>query len=96
MADVSESAINNISVKLREWVHDVNNALFVSKGFLEELNDEVAEKKYILPDYDHENFADMLQTVMKNVDKIDQSLHKLKKFSKEELFEILGVPKPGS
>jgi hypothetical protein len=94
MADIPESAILMISTRLREWIHDVNNALFVTKGFLEELNEDIKESRYKDPEYDHENLADMVTTVARNIEKIDQNLAKLRKFAKEEVFDNTGVSRP--
>jgi hypothetical protein len=93
-AQTTENIVNMISVQLRELVHDINNALFVAKGFLEELNEDTREKRYLDPQFDHENFFDMVTTITRNVEKIDQILIKLRKFSKEEIFDKTGVPKP--
>ncbi|KAB8030002.1 hypothetical protein [Fluviispira multicolorata] len=88
-----ESIVNMVSLRLRELIHDINNALFVTKGFLEELGEDVTEKKYLDPKFDHENFVDMISTITRNVEKIDQNLIKLRKFAKEEVFEKTGVTK---
>ncbi|BBH53613.1 hypothetical protein [Fluviispira sanaruensis] len=88
-----EAIVNMVSLRLREIIHDINNALFVTKGFLEELSDDVKEKKYTDPKFDHENFNDMISTISRNVEKIDQNLIKLRKFAKEEVFEKTGVTK---
>ncbi|WP_186646840.1 hypothetical protein [Fluviispira vulneris] len=88
-----EAIVNMVSLRLREIIHDINNALFVTKGFLEELSDDVKEKKYADPKFDHENFNDMIATISRNVEKIDQNLIKLRKFAKEEVFEKTGVTK---
>jgi hypothetical protein len=89
-----EEVVEMVSVRLREIVHDINNALFVTKGFLEEISEDIRDKKYLTPNYDHENFGDMLATVTRNADKIDQNLNILRKFAKEEIFDKSGVPKP--
>ena len=90
----SEEVVEMVSVRLREIVHDINNALFVTKGFLEELAEDIKDKKYVQPNFDHENFGDMLATVTRNADKIDANLNILRKFAKEEIFDKSGVPKP--
>ena len=89
----SEEIVNMVSVRLREIAHDINNALFVTKGFLDELTDDVKSKKYLEANYDHENFGDMLATVIRNTNKIELNLDKLRKFAKEDIFENSGVPK---
>ena len=88
-----EIIVNMVSVRLREMIHDINNALFVTKGFLEELSEDITNKQYMKPDFDHENFSDMITTINRNVEKIDQNLVKLRKFAKEEVFEKSGVSK---
>lgn len=89
-----DAAVLMVSARLREWIHEVNNALFITKGFLEEISGEVGEKNYLQDSFDHENFLDMLQTVSRSVDRIDLNLQKLRKFAKEELFDSTGVKRP--
>lgn len=89
-----EVIVNMVSLHLRELIHDINNALFVAKGFLEELSEDTREKRYMDPSFDHENFSDMVVTINRNVEKIDQNLIKLRKFAKEEIFDKTGVTKP--
>ena len=88
MSQTNENLAPLVSSRLREWIHDVNNALFVTKGFLEEIEEEVKCKGYQTEDFDHENFVDMLSTVLRNVEKIDRNLQKLRKYAKEEIFEL--------
>jgi uncharacterized protein YbcV (DUF1398 family) len=33
--ETSENVVLMISARLREWIHEVNNALFITKGFRE-------------------------------------------------------------
>jgi hypothetical protein len=89
-----EEAVLMVSSRLREWIHEVNNALFITKGFLEEISGEVEEKNYLQDSFDHENFIDMLQTVGRSVERIDQNLQKLRRFAKEEIFDGTGVTRP--
>ena len=89
-----EVIVNMVSLHLRELIHDVNNALFVAKGFLEELNEDTQSKRYMDPSFDHENFQDMVSTITRNIDKIDTNLLKLRKFAKEDIFDKTGVPRP--
>ncbi len=88
-----EQVVNLVSDKLREIIHEMNNALFVAKGFLEDLSDDVKEKRYQANDYDHENFVDMIATINRNTEKVNDNLNKLRKFAKEDLFELTGVHK---
>jgi hypothetical protein len=90
----ADEVVNMVSNRLREIIHDMNNALFVTKGFIEELAEDVNSKKYLESNYDHENMADMLSTIFRNADKVDQNLNKLRKFAKDEIFELTGVTKP--
>jgi nitrogen fixation/metabolism regulation signal transduction histidine kinase len=92
MSESPESLVPRISVHLREWIHEVNNALFVTKGFLEEIQADVQDRNYESGDFDHDNFNDMLKTIVRNVERIDQNLQKLRKYAKQDLFEISGVP----
>jgi len=94
MAQVSEQVIHALSGKLREWVHDVNNALFVSRGFIEEIQEDVVSQNYTQPDFDHENLKDMMEAVARNLNRIDKSLQKLRKISKEDIFDLSGLPRP--
>lgn len=97
MSETPESvdgAVLLVSARLREWIHEVNNALFITKGFLEEISGEVEEKNYLQDSFDHENFVDMLQTVERSVERIDQNLQKLRRFAKEEIFDTTGVKRP--
>jgi hypothetical protein len=94
MSEPSESLVPRISVHLREWIHEVNNALFVTKGFLEEIQADVQDKNYESDGFDHENFNDMLKTIVRNVERIDQNLQKLRKYAKQDIFDISGVPPP--
>lgn len=91
-----EDVVNMVSTRLREIIHDMNNALFVTKGFIEELSDDVKAKKYLESNYDHENISDMVATISRNAEKIDMNLNKLRKFAKEEIFEKSGVAKPAA
>ena len=87
----TEVVVRMVSDRLREIVHDMNNALFITKGFIEELSEEVKEKKYLETNYDHENIADMVSIIARNADKVDENLTKLRKFSKEDIFDETGV-----
>ena len=89
-----DGAVLMVSGRLREWIHEVNNALFITKGFLEEISGEVEEKNYLQDSFDHENFVDMLQTVGRSVERIDMNLQKLRRFAKEEIFDATGVTRP--
>jgi len=89
-----EAIVNMVSLHLRELIHDVNNALFVAKAFLEELNEDTQGKKYMDPGFDHENFSDMVTTINRNIEKIDNNLVKLRKFAKEDIFDKTGVARP--
>lgn len=94
MNDLPEILVPKISAHLREWIHEVNNALFVTKGFLEEIQIDIQDRTYLDQNYDHENLSDMLKTIVRNVEKMDQNLQKLRKFAKQEIFEISGQNPP--
>lgn len=91
MAEVTEDVINSLSGRLREWVHEVNNAVFVARGFLEEIQEEIQSRNYQKNDFDHENLVDMIETVGRNVERIDTNLQKLRKLAKEDIFVISGL-----
>lgn len=89
--ETSENIVKMVSTRLREVVHDMNNALFVTKGFLEELVEDIKSRRYTEDNFDHENLSDMIETITRNIDKVDQNLNKIRKFAKEEIFEKTGV-----
>lgn len=73
----------NANQKVREWLHSASNALFIARGFLEELECEVHESNNAT--IDSQNVLKTLQAVLRNVDKIDSSLQNLRQFAKQEL-----------
>lgn len=89
----TEDIVNMVSERLREIIHDMNNALFVTKGFLGELSEDIQSKNYLESNFDHENMADMMATVLRNAEKLDQNVNKLRTFAKDELFELTAVSK---
>lgn len=96
MGESTETAVLMVSSRLREWIHDVNNALFIAKEYLEEIQSEVTSGNVRNPQFDHEAFADLVSTVARNVGRIEQNLQQLRMYAKEELFEQAGVEKPKS
>lgn len=87
-------AVGQISLRLREWIHEVNNALFITKGFLEEIESDTKSKAYLKPHFDHENFREMVDTVARSVERLDRSVQKLRKYAREEVFSEAGVQPP--
>ncbi|MEY4064452.1 MAG: hypothetical protein RIR26_660 [Pseudomonadota bacterium] len=94
MQQESQEAVGYISNRLREWIHEVNNALFITKGFLEEIEADAKSKAYLKPHYDHDNFREMIETVGRSVDRIERSVQKLRKYAKEEVFRETGLEIP--
>lgn len=94
MIQESNLTVGQISQRLREWIHEVNNALFITKGFLEEIESDSKTRAYMKPHFDHENFVDMIDTVLRSVDRIDRNVQKLRKYAREDLFHESGVPRP--
>lgn len=96
MTENRENTALMVSARLREWIHDVNNALFIAKGYLEELQDEITSQSYLQPDFDHENFAEMIETVARSVGRIDGNLIKLRNYAKDDVFEQAGIKNRGA
>ncbi|MEY2987758.1 MAG: hypothetical protein RJB13_1279 [Pseudomonadota bacterium] len=94
MSQEPVQAVGQISLRLREWIHEVNNALFITKGFLEEIEADTKTRAYLKPHFDHENFRDMVDTVARSVDRLDRSVQKLRKYAREEVFNEAGVEPP--
>lgn len=94
MSQEPAQAAGQISIRLREWIHEVNNALFITKGFLEEIEADTKTRDYLKPHFDHDNFRDMVDTVARSVDRLDRSVQKLRKYAREEVFNDAGVEPP--
>lgn len=94
MTQESRQAVGQISIRLREWIHEVNNALFITKGFLEEIESDAKTHAYLKPNFDHNNFNDMIETVVRSVDRLDRSIQKLRRYAKEEVFRETGIDAP--
>ncbi|MEN9811134.1 MAG: hypothetical protein RLZZ488_2701 [Pseudomonadota bacterium] len=86
--------VGQISHRLREWIHDVNNALFITKGFIEEIEADAKSRSYLKPHFDHDNFLEMIETVVRSVDRLDRNVQKLRKYAREDLFVESGVERP--
>jgi hypothetical protein len=88
-----EFIVSFVTQSLRELIHDMNNSIFIARGFIEEIGEEIRSKEYKNETFDDENFSDMISTVERNIHKIDAHLAKLRKFTKEDIFEQSGVDK---
>lgn len=86
--------VGQISHRLREWIHEVNNALFITKGFIEEIESDAKSRSYLKPHFDHDNFLEMIETVVRSVDRLDRNVQKLRKYAREDLFVESGVERP--
>lgn len=78
--------IDLVSGHLRENVHDINNALFVTKGFVEELAHEIHSDGFMGPEFDREGFRDMFEAIVRNVAKLDRCIQGLRDFAKAGIF----------
>jgi signal transduction histidine kinase len=95
VSNLSADEIAKISKHLREWIHDINNALFVVSGNVQELQEEISQKTYLRSDFDHEGFCEIVQAANRGVVRFQESLQLLRTFAKVELFENAGLPPPG-
>lgn len=91
MVQESQQEVGQISVRLREWIHEVNNALFITKGFLEEIEADAKTRAYLKPHFDHDNYVEMIQTVVRSVERLDHNVQKLRRYAREELFRESGT-----
>lgn len=82
--------IDKISQQLREWVHSASDSIFVARGFVEELAQEIRAKDYLKEDFDHESFSRMAEGLLRNIEKIDRNLHNLRRFAKQDIFKAKG------
>ena len=76
-----------ISSHLREAVHDINNSLFVAKGFMEELRSDVLHETFLSEDYDLKTFKGMFEAVARNIEKLDHSVQSIRDFAKQGIFK---------
>ncbi len=85
--DVAEEA----SRQLRTWIHDANNSLFVSKGFIEEVMEELAEAGKGGPDDLNtcfEQIQEMVETSFKHLKRLEVTLHEMQTFARVGLLEL--------
>ncbi len=82
------------SKQLRVWVHDANNALFVARGFMEEISTVIKEEEYRSPDFDRDDFVQMLEKVAKGLNRAEEQIRNVGVFARKDLFEMAGVKKP--
>ena len=94
MSQEPQEAVGQISIRLREWIHEVNNALFITKGFLEEIESDAKSRSYLKANFDHDNFCEMIETVVRSVDRLDSNVQKLRRYAKDEVFRETGVERP--
>ena len=85
-SQVSLGDVHKISRQLRETIHDMNNALFVMKGFMDELSTDVRQELFRKPDYDCQTFKDMFEAVHRNMQKLDASVQSLRHFARKEIY----------
>ncbi len=82
------------SKQLRVWVHDANNALFVARGFVEEIATVIKEEEYRSPDFDRDDFMQMIEKVSKGLNRAEEQIRNLSVFARKDIFEMAGVKKP--
>ncbi len=88
MDNIMQTRLIEASQTARKCVHDANNALFVAKGFTQEIGYIIEGKEYLKPDFNKEDLANMLEKITANIDKIGNHLKALGKFAREDIFEI--------
>ncbi len=76
-----------ISGHLRENIHDINNALFVTKGFVEELSEELKRLESRADESERKLLKEMFDALSRNVTKLDSSIQNLRMFAKHGIYE---------
>jgi hypothetical protein len=87
-------SLSEFSRQARKLVHDANNALFVAKGFAEEIGYVVKDEEYLKPDFRREELVEMIQKVIGNLDKVGEYLKTLGKCAREDVFAAAGSKNP--
>ena len=67
------------TVLLREWFQNTLHSLFIAKGFCEELQTQIASRRYLKSNFDHDNFADVVEALGRNVERVEGQLRQLQK-----------------
>lgn len=79
--------VDLVSGRLCENIHDINNALFVTKGFIEALGQEIYSDGFMGPEFDEEEFRKLFETVVRNVAKLDRCILGLRDFARVGIFQ---------
>jgi hypothetical protein len=82
------------SKKLRVWVHEANNALFVARGFMEEIGTVIKEEEYRSPDFDRDDLVQMFEKVSKGLMRAEEQIRNVGTFARKDIFEMADVKKP--
>jgi hypothetical protein len=83
-----------VNLFLRKWCHDSNNALFVAKGFMEEMVEDLTDQQNASPAIETEKNLDTAAAVLRALTKLEDQVQKMRLFAKDELFDHTGVAKP--
>lgn len=90
----NEVLVLEASKQLRGWIHDANNALCVARGFVDELSFVVKGEEYLAPNFDKEDFAQMLEKVNRGLLRAEENVRNIGGFARNDIFTISGVKKP--
>jgi hypothetical protein len=90
----SDEVVTWVHLHLRKWCHDANNALFIAKGYLEEVLDERAAAEVQPAATGDLNSAEALSAVIRAMARLEDQVLKLRHFAKDEIFDHTGLPKP--
>lgn len=82
------------TMQARKFIHDANNALFVAKGFAEEIGFVVKDGEYKKADFDAAGFANMVDRIAASIDKVSLNIKGLGQYVREDVFSALGVENP--
>lgn len=86
---VQRGDLDLISNHLREILHNINNSMFVMKGFLEEARNELeALESGSDKELSVSSLRVMLETIERNAGKLDTSVQTLRKFAKSDLYQF--------
>ena len=89
-----EEIVKWVHLHLRKWCHDSSNALFIAKGFLEEVLDDLNQRKTESKDEEVNKTLDSLAAVVRAMTRLEDQVLKLRYFAKDEIFDHTGVTRP--
>ncbi len=94
MTAANDERVVEASKKLRAWIHDANNALFVARGFVDEISFVIKGEEYLAADFDKADFLQMLEKIGRGLVRAEENVRNIGGFARDEMFEISGVKKP--